>query len=112
MWIGLPAQPLPVAVPLESLVCRLSSGLQSTLQVGSDHADVCPCRWSRNHDATGWMLKRDLWIFKLTRYLVFDKIPPATIDIYNRVICFWLGMVIHRFCDPSVCPAGPNPIRT
>jgi heme/copper-type cytochrome/quinol oxidase subunit 1 len=27
------------------------------------------------------------------------------------VSCFWLGMVIHRFCDPSVCPAGPNPIR-
>jgi len=21
-------------------------------------------------------------------------------------------MVIHRFCDPSVCPASSNPIRT
>ena len=28
------------------------------------------------------------------------------------VSCLWLGMVIHRFCDPSVCPAGSNPIRT
>jgi hypothetical protein len=28
------------------------------------------------------------------------------------VSCLWLGMMIHRFCDPSVCPAGSNPIRT
>src|ERR1019366_606417 len=44
--------------------------------------------------------------------LVFDKLRPQQLRYTIAVGCFWLGMVIHRFCDPSVCPAGSNPIRT
>jgi hypothetical protein len=37
------------------------------------------------------------------------KTPNASaIDIYNRSKLFLAWMVIHRFRDPSVCPAGPN----
>src|ERR1019366_907810 len=53
---------------LPALASRLSIALQSTLQAGLDHADVCPCRWSRIHDATGRDAKARLWIFKLTHY--------------------------------------------
>ena len=47
-----------LAVGLELLVLlalayRWWSALQSTSLVGLGHVDVCPCRWSRNHDATG-----------------------------------------------------------
>ena len=43
--------------------------------------------------------------------LFSTKLRPQQLTYTIAVSCFWFGMGIHRFCDPSFCPAGSNPIR-
>jgi len=138
---GIRQRPMPLRAPANSEPRGPQRMVDASAFVGTNPERsqllYCPslrrnlsdCQWQTSQNRTSGPLRRtaakcrasapnwqnnfrvtDSW--RVTGESEFStKLRPQQLTYTIAVSCFWLGMVIHRFCDPSVCPAGSNPIR-